>query len=397
MSLYIHVPFCKKKCPYCDFFSVTDLSVVPAYVQGLCKEIRLRSNMTGSWSQKRVHTIYFGGGTPSLLSVDQVRQILDTIQDCFCLVFRPEITFEVNPGTVDTAFLTGLKHLGVNRLSIGAQSFDPAKLSFLCRIHTREQVFDTLAGAARAGFCNLGLDLMYGLPEETPDVWQQDLEIALAFKTAHLSCYMLTIEPGTVFFDQHKKGQLCPCDRDRRMDFFVQTAEVLESFGYIHYEVSNFALGRENESIHNSHYWNRGAYLGMGPSAHSFVPLYSGDRSGVKPYPAPVRFSLEPDGPTRFWNVADVQSWLDCLAAGRLPLAGHEILAPAQEVLEQVMLGLRTEKGIAIKGLGRDLHALVARLEDRGIGEMYLPDGTADTSDRFRLTRSGMVCLDSIV
>ncbi|MCF8112829.1 MAG: coproporphyrinogen III oxidase family protein, partial [Desulfotignum sp.] len=196
LSLYIHVPFCKRKCPYCDFFSVTDLSVVPAYVDGVCKEIRLWADLAGVWSRMPVHTVYFGGGTPSLLSLDQMRQILDTVQHHFCLAAGPEITVEVNPGTVDDAFLAGLRHLGINRLSIGAQSFDPQKLSYLFRIHTRDQVFDTLAGAARAGFANLGLDLIYGLPNETPDVWQKDLEAALGCRPVHLSCYMLTIEPG---------------------------------------------------------------------------------------------------------------------------------------------------------------------------------------------------------
>ncbi len=397
LSLYIHVPFCRKKCPYCDFFSVTDLSWVNAYVAGVCKEIKLWSDMAGPWSLMPVHTIYFGGGTPSLLSVNQMHKILDMAQNCFCLAPGPEITCEVNPGTVDALYLSDLRQLGINRLSIGAQSFDPRKLSFLSRIHTRKQVFDTLDGAALAGFSNLGLDLIYGLPEETQDVWQTDLDTALGFDPTHLSCYMLTIEPGTPFFDRCEKGLFLPCDRDRRMDFFVQTAEVLENSGYIHYEISNFALGQKNRSVHNSHYWHRGAYIGMGPSAHSFVPKKTKEISGIHQASGVIPPLFGAGGPVRSWNAANLHTWLARVDAGKFPRAGYEMLTPAQEMLEQVMLGLRTEHGIRIHRLDKDIHAFMARLEDQSMGILSASVGTADTSRRFRLTRTGMTCLDNIV
>jgi len=397
LSLYIHVPFCRKKCPYCDFFSVTDLSLINAYVAGVCKEIQLCSVMAGPWSGMPVHTIYFGGGTPSLLSVHQMQKILDMVQNSFCLAAGPEITCEVNPGTVDDMYLAGLRHLGINRLSIGAQSFDPRKLAFLSRIHTKKQVLDTLEGAGRAGFSNLGLDLMYGLPGETHHVWQTDLDTACRFKPAHLSCYMLTIAPGTPFSDRCEKGLFLPCDRDQRMDFFVQTAEVLENHGYIHYEVSNFALGQKNCSAHNSHYWHRGAYLGIGPSAHSFVPVKTGASWGTQPGAELVFLTSGDKGPVRSWNAPDLQAWLDVLAAGRLPRAGCEILTPVQEMLEQVMLGLRTKNGIPVQALNRDIHAVMARLENQGLGIFFVPAGAPDIRRRFRLTRAGLTCLDSIV
>jgi len=402
LSLYIHVPFCQKKCPYCDFFSVTDLSRVKAYVAGICKEIQLWSDMGGAWSRMPVHTIYFGGGTPSLLSADQMHQILDKVQGCFCLVPEPEITCEVNPGTVDTLYLADLRQMGFNRISIGVQSFDSRKLSFLSRIHTRRQVFDTLEGAGLAGFSNLGLDLMYGLPGETRAAWQTDLDTVLGFSPAHLSCYMLTIEPGTPFFDRCETGLFLPCDRDRRMEFFVQTSEVLENCGYIHYEVSNFALGQKNRSIHNTHYWHRGAYIGMGPSAHSFLPASTADTSGKQPVSATDTFFFEPSalesrGSVRCWNRANLPAWLERAETGKLPRVGHERLTPAQEVLEQVMLGLRTEQGIQIHNLDRDIHAFLARLEHLGMGMLSGFAGTDDSFGRFKLTRTGMTCLDSIV
>jgi oxygen-independent coproporphyrinogen III oxidase len=363
----------------------------------VCKEIRLRSQPGAPWSRAQVATLYLGGGTPSVLSLGQVEHILATVRDKFHLAPDPEITFEVNPGTVDDAYLAGLKQMGITRLSIGAQSFVPEKLSFLSRIHTRKQVFDTLAGADRAGFSNVGLDLIYGLPGETPDIWQKDLETALGFQMAHLSCYMLTIAPETPFFDLCEKGLLCPCDRDLRMDFFVQTVELLENRGYTHYEVSNFALGLKNQSMHNAHYWKRGAYLGMGPSAHSFLPSDAGARQGVQGslQPAPGLFHLTPQ--VRSWNVADVTSWLAHLAFGRIPEAGKETLTPVQEALEQVMLGLRTKHGIQVKGLDSDIQRFMARLEEQGLGRVYLPEGQPEASRHFNLTRSGLTCLDNIV
>lgn len=398
LSLYIHVPFCTKKCPYCDFFSVTDLSWINAYVAGVCKEIQLWSDAAGGqWSRMPLHTIYFGGGTPSLLSAGQMQQILDTVQNCFSLCPGPEVTCEVNPGTVDVLYLADLRQLGINRISVGAQSFDPQKLLFLSRVHAREQVFDTLEYAARSGFSNLGLDLMYGLPGETHDIWQTDLNTALGFDPSHLSCYMLTIEQGTPFFDSCKKGFFLPCDRDRRIEFFVQTSEKLEKCGYIHYEVSNFALGKKNRSVHNSQYWHGGAYIGIGPSAHSFIPKKKQDISDIQQESDRLSPIYGARGPARSWNAADLPAWLEQIDAGKLPRAGYETLTPAQEILEQVMLGLRTEQGIQIHNLDRDIRTLMAGLEDQGMGIMFTAKGIAEMGRRFRLTRTGMTCLDSIV
>jgi oxygen-independent coproporphyrinogen III oxidase len=419
LSLYVHVPFCIRKCPYCDFFSVMDLSLVPAYVAAVCREIRLRAHRAGPWARVPAHTVYFGGGTPSLLSLDQVGQILDTLQRCFCLTAVPEVTFEVNPGTVDLKYLAGLRILGINRLSIGAQSFDPAKLRFLSRIHTRNQVKDTLAFAARAGFTNLGVDLMYALPGETSAVWHKDLETVLEFRPAHLSCYMLTLEPGTPFFASYKNGALNPCDADRRTAFFVHTAQVLESAGFIHYEVSNFAADDTVQSSHNTHYWDRGAYLGMGPSAHSFLPEMpaglpgpgvmsksdsgtapksrSGSEAEGKAHPGSLPSICRDSGPVRSWNISDLHIWLDHLGAGRLPCSGHEILTPAQEQMEQVMLGLRQRKGIAVKNPKKEIQSLMDRLSDQGLGIFFHQGDKGTGARRFRLTRSGLTCLDSIV
>jgi oxygen-independent coproporphyrinogen-3 oxidase len=338
--------------------------------------------------------------------VSQAARILETVHQALGVTPDAEITMEVNPGTVDAAYLSGIRQLGINRLSIGAQSFDPAKLSFLSRIHTRDQVFEALSGAARAGFSNIGLDLMYALPQETAEVWQTDLDTALALQLPHLSCYMLTLEPGTPFYGQYQSGHLSPCDPDRRTDFFVHTSRVLEHAGYAHYEVSSFARNSAFRSVHNTHYWERGAYLGVGPSAHSFVPDglpgTVAQKYGVKSGPGDVPPGSLPgivkkSGPVRAWNKTDIQDWLDQVTAGRLPWADYEILSPAQEKMEQIMLGLRTDKGVDLNGLHPETQALMDRLTGQGLGDVVYPGGTDAGFRRFRLTRSGLTRLDSIV
>lgn len=404
-SLYVHVPFCKRKCPYCDFFSVTDRSLIPAYVDGVCKEIRMGSEMRTIGPQGPLKSLYLGGGTPSVLSISQVGRIVEAVYQAFDVATDAEITMEVNPGTVDAAYLTALRQLGINRLSIGAQSFDPAKLSFLSRIHTRAQVFETLSGAVRAGFANLGLDLMYALPGETMEVWQTDLDTALALKPPHLSCYMLTLEPGTPLFDQFQNGRFKACDPDRRSDFFVHTSRVLENAGYVHYEVSNFAKERQFRSVHNTHYWERGTYIGVGPSAHSFLPGSLSDTCGQGPGIGSGQGEgrgFVPEvaggaGPVRAWNEADIRVWLDHVTAGRPPWAGHEILSPAQETMERIMLGLRTDIGVDVNGLHRETRALMKRLVHQGLGDFVCCDRPDAGSRRFRLTRAGLTRLDSIV
>lgn len=396
-SLYVHVPFCKKKCPYCDFFSVTERSLIPAYVDGVCKEIRMGSEMKNAWLQTPLKSLYLGGGTPSVLSISQIGRIMETVYQSFDMIPDAEITMEVNPGTVDTAYLSGVRQMGINRLSIGAQSFDPAKLSFLSRIHTRAQVLEALSGAVRAGFSNLGLDLMYALPGETMAVWQTDLDTALALQPSHLSCYMLTLEPGTLLFDQYETGLFKPCDPDRRSDFFVQTSRVLENAGYTHYEVSNFAKDRRFRSVHNTHYWERGAYIGVGPSAHSFLPQLPENRKSLPPGQAIIPAFLNTSGPVRFWNPSDIQVWLGLLAAGRLPSKDHEILSPDQEMMERIMLGLRTDQGVDVHGVHPEIRARMAGLAGQGLGVFWHHNGADSGPRRFRLTRVGLTCLDSIV
>jgi len=355
------------------------------------------SEMRNTWLAAPLKSLYLGGGTPSVLSISQIGRILETACQVFDVATDAEITMEVNPGTVDAAYLTALRQLGINRVSIGAQSFDPVKLSFLSRIHTRAQVFETLSGAVRAGFTNLGLDLMYALPGETMEKWQTDLDTALALQPPHLSCYMLTLEPGTPLFDQYQNGLFKPCDPDRRSDFFVQTSRVLENAGYAHYEVSNFAKDRWFRSVHNTHYWERGPYIGVGPSAHSFLPQRLENRKPLPLDQDTMPAFLRTSGPVRFWNPSHIQNWLGHLAAGRLPSEDHEILSPDQEMMERIMLGLRTDQGVDVSGLYPETRAMMEGLAGQGLGNFLHPIDGDSGPGRFRLTRAGLTSMDSIV
>ncbi len=398
LSVYIHVPFCLKKCSYCDFYSIGVLSRLPAYVASLQREIQIRTGQSirsgladrVGMDPQRVKTIYFGGGTPSLLPLEDVKKILTTLHACYQVAGDAEITFEVNPGTVGQGYLSGLKALGVNRLSIGVQSFDPYKIKVLSRIHTIEASIEAIEAAKSAGFDNIGLDLIYGTPGETLATWRQDLHMVLGFKVAHLSCYTLTLEPGTPLHDQYKRGLFPATGSGLLTDLFMETSTLLEQHGYDHYEISNFARGVQNRSRHNSAYWQMTPYDGFGPSAHSFGFLDDTGQGNLDP----GRVSS-----VRSWNMADVNTYIQALSAGKLPVYEREVLSLPQQILERVMLGLRTSDGIDItavdKMTGQDFLTrfapLVDRLERQGLGEVLAP------GKRFLLTLSGRARLDSIV
>ncbi|MCF6248128.1 MAG: radical SAM family heme chaperone HemW, partial [Desulfobacula sp.] len=324
-SLYIHVPFCVKKCRYCDFHSQSDLLLIPRFVQALLKEIKYRSdpeNKLESKQKTKIETIYFGGGTPSVLSIMDFDSVLQALMRSFQVAPEAEITVEVNPGTIDTRFLGKLKMLGVNRLSIGVQSFDEKKLKFLGRIHSVDQSKKILLEADKVGFDNIGFDLMYGLPFETEAIWQKDLETAIEFNPSHLSCYMLTIEEGTPLHADVKKGLIHPVSKEKLSRFFKITSRFLTKHRFDHYEISNFSRGISNRSRHNLNYWNMTPYFGFGPAAHSF------------------------DGQCRSWNRSDINLYINDIQNTILPVSDKETLTLDQTMLEMILLGLRTTQGV---------------------------------------------------
>lgn len=296
---------------------MTNVSLIPRYTKALQQEIEKRSG-----PRQKIDTIYFGGGTPSLLPVKEIAMLLNTMADHFSISRDAEITFEVNPGTIPPHYLKQLKTLGINRISIGVQSFDDEKLRFLTRIHTAGQAVKTINDAETAGFDNVSLDFMYGLPFETRDMWAKELKQAVKMPQTHMSCYMLTIEPGTALDEKRQKG-LITCPGAQAMSaMFKKTAMVLTDNQYDHYEVSNFSKGRKNRSRHNSKYWDMVPYHGFGAAAHSY------------------------DGRTRSWNHRNMDRYIRDLESGRLPVEDREMLSPNQQMLEMILLRLRTSEGL---------------------------------------------------
>ncbi len=317
IGLYIHVPFCASKCAYCDFYSRVRQDQRGAYLDALRAEIESHASKGLS-----ADTVFFGGGTPSILRTEEVSWILAAIRKAFSLTDSAEITIEANPETVDTASLSALRALGINRLSYGVQSAVQKELSALGRRHTFPQAVQAIESARAAGFQNISLDLMLGIPYQTAETLDETLLEILALRPEHLSCYLLKIEEGTPFFHRHMEN-LCASE-DETADFYLQTCRRLRENGYRHYEISNFALPGF-ESRHNLKYWRDQPYLGFGPAAHS---CFAGKR---------------------FYNPADLSRYI---ASGGL-CAQSETEEVAGSAAERLMLGLRLTEGIDVSGIGR--------------------------------------------
>ena len=316
-GLYVHVPFCKTKCPYCDFYSVTSLSSVPDWLEALQRETLLYRDRFS-----RFDSLYIGGGTPSLLSGHELGKLAGLLSRAFSVSHDAEITVEVNPDDITSDKLAVLRDLGANRISLGVQSFDDRELHFLKRRHTADQALRALDEIKGAGFAKVGLDLMYGLAGQTVADWMRTLEQAVTFAPEHISCYQLTIHESTPFGNLQAAGEIKPLDEEKESAFFVLTSAFLEEKGYLHYEVSNFAKGEENLCRHNLKYWRRVPYLGIGPSAHSYL-----------------------DG-ARWWNLRDLHGYCRALAESKPPVAGSETLTHEQVYLETILLGFRTREGV---------------------------------------------------
>jgi oxygen-independent coproporphyrinogen-3 oxidase len=316
-GIYIHIPFCLSKCHYCDFYSVCTVSKLPAFLEALFKEMELYRGRI-----EPCDTVYVGGGTPSILDPGQMETILTGVRETFQLAPNSEITLETNPADLDQPSLASMRGMGVNRLTIGVQSFDQAILDFLGRRHSTHQAISAVEAARSAGFTNIGLDLIYGVPGQTMGAWLETVRSALAFEPEHLSCYQLTVEPETPLGIRYQQGAFSMPDENEQYDFFMSTAALLEGAGYIQYEVSNFARGMAFASRHNQKYWDHTPYLGLGPSAHSFVAHQ------------------------RWWNYRSVDRYIAALRSGRPPVEASERLTMEQLQLEALFLGLRQKKGI---------------------------------------------------
>jgi putative oxygen-independent coproporphyrinogen III oxidase len=325
-GLYVHLPFCKTKCPYCDFYSITSPDLISDYLQALDREASLYKDSFTSFD-----TLYLGGGTPSLLDAEPLTALVNHLRRHFAFAPDTEFTLEANPDDITTEKLRLFRDLGINRLSLGTQSFDENELVFLQRRHTARQTRRAIELIRAAGIGNLGLDLMYGLPGQKMDTWLQTLKTALSFTPEHLSCYQLTVAAGETpappnpFAQRAARGELTLPDEEVQREFFLLTRQFLEDRGYLHYEISNFARGEEYFSRHNRKYWNHTPYLGLGPAAHSY-------KTG-----------------RRWWNFSSVAQYCTTLNGGQAPVAGSEDLTPEQLRLEALYLGFRTREGVALE------------------------------------------------
>ena len=330
LSLYLHIPFCSSKCGYCDFNSYEGLDhLVPEYTPALLSEIELWSAAAKSYA---LRTIFFGGGTPSLTDLEDIKEILRSVHANYQLMETVECSLEANPTELTLEHLTGLRELGINRLSMGVQSMNEEELLLLERDHSPERVLDAVADARAAGFDNINLDLMFGLPDQTLETWQQSVRTIVSLGTEHLSCYALTVEPGTALYYQVQKGFTPEPDPDMAAEQYEWTQDYLKENGYVQYEISNWSKpGKECQ--HNIVYWNAAPYLGIGAGAHSF---FAGQRFG------------NTDAPNRYIEQV-METKLERDNKGRATMrqiAGGE--TPDRETLisDAIILGLRLLQGI---------------------------------------------------
>ncbi len=374
-SLYLHIPFCERKCIYCDFYSIapSDSSadhpaLIERFLDALKTEMLLRAEEQRF--RRSYETVFFGGGTPSLLAPSDIEKILDCLASHFSIDSNAEITLETNPGTVNSTKLKAFRSLGVNRLSIGIQSFHDDDLQFLSRIHTSDHARRCISDAFDAGFQNVSLDLIFSLPHQTLERWRSNLNQAVAQSPVHLSCYSLIVEPNTPLFRMVQSKQITPLNAEKDAELYEFTMDFLGSRGFTHYEVSNFALPGY-QCRHNVNYWNHTDYLGFGPSAHSLWET------------------------ERWWNSANISTYIEKLAHRQLPIEGGEHLTEQQLRDEAIFLGLRSDGinlGKYAKRFGRDLltecRSPIAHFEEQGL--------MMRESDRLRLTPKGYLLCDEI-
>jgi oxygen-independent coproporphyrinogen-3 oxidase len=315
-GIYIHIPYCRHKCNYCNFYSLASTRYMDRVADAIISELLQRKSYLKGHN---VETVYFGGGTPSILEMPDIERIINAVYKNFPVSIDAEITLEANPDDLSPQKLNALKKAGINRLSIGIQSFRQEDLGFLSRTHTSEQVTQCISDSMQAGFHNLSIDLIYGIPTLTDEGWEQNLQKAFSFSIPHISTYSLTVEDKTPLEILIRKGTMKPVDENRSLSHYDILCRMMQEQGYSHYEVSNFCLPGA-WSRHNTAYWQGKPYLGLGPSAHSF------------------------NGVSRCWNVANLAEYIQSIGAGKVK-AEQEILSPTMQLNELIMTSLRTMWG----------------------------------------------------
>lgn len=364
-GLYIHIPFCIQKCFYCGFYSVTDLALRRAFVASLVQE------MHGADSGDLVfNTLYIGGGTPSVLSASDISQIIEQVRQSFQLLSPVEITMEVNPGTVNKSAIGDYCTAGVNRINIGVQSFYDPFLKALGRLHKAGDACLAFKQVREQGIDNIGLDLIYGLPGQTSTQWLRDLQTAISLEPEHISCYILSFELGTPLYQKKRQGVLKPLPAKRICELYETAVHYLGAHGYQQYEISNFARVNKSHhyrSLHNSKYWSFTPYLGLGPSAHSFVH------------------------PWRWWNHRSVEQYMNRIRRGGRPVAGKERLSYDQQMIETIYIRLRTNEGIDLTEFEKKFGIRLADEHASLIRDLEKQGKLIRTPTRLALTSAGML------
>lgn len=367
IALYIHLPFCRRKCHYCSFTSYqcreTD---IPLYLEALKAELSQRAG------GEDVHSLYFGGGTPSLVSARQISDILTVSDSLFTLESNLEITIEANPGTIDRKYLADIRELGVNRLSLGVQSLNDTELTLMGRIHNGRDARDAVRSAREAGFTNLNIDLIYGLPGQTPAAWQETLEEVTEMAPEHLSLYALSLEENTPMWRAINDGSLPAIDPDTAADQYELAEDLLAGQGYSHYEISNWAQpGRQ--SRHNLTYWQNQAYLGVGVASHSSLNGH------------------------RLANTSSLDDYLDAFSE-KTPVRPEmdEKIDNKLRLAETVILGLRLDKGICLDDIGRRFSLDIASYFSRQINQLAGLGLLECSKQTLKLTRRGRLLSNEV-
>ena len=367
-GIYLHIPFCKEACTYCDFHFSIQLNDKSLMIRALMEELKLRKKFL---FDETVETIYFGGGTPSLLTINEINLILELILKEFKVSASPEITLEANPDDLTKVYASELCKAGINRLSIGVQSWDEQDLLTLKRKHTSRQAEEAIENVLDAGIINLNVDLIYGLPGMNYDKWKRNLIHTFSYNITHLSAYHLSYEEGTVLDHLRKKKKIIPVEDEESEEQFFTLLEEAEIHGFKQYEIANFSKSGY-ESRHNSSYWNGIKYLGIGPSAHSFT------------------------GKKRSWNISNNKKYVEGILTGK-NITEFENLSAYDEFNEYLMTGLRICKGIDLNYLLVNFGSEVSRNFEESI-KKYIEEGLAeDHLGRIRLTKKGMFLSDRII
>ena len=368
-AIYIHIPFCDHKCIYCDFYSIITTENISSYKDALIKET---DNYAALYSEESsISSIYFGGGTPSLMEPGYLETLINQIKKKFKVVEAPEITMETNPGTVNKDKLEEFLKAGINRISIGIQTFNDKELKFLTRIHDKETAIRTVLDAQEAGYNNISVDLIFNLPGQTKEIWTSNLGIAASLPIQHISAYSLILEKGTILNKMVLDGKVKMQEDDYDADLYEITIDYLEQKGFFQYEVSNFAKPGY-ECLHNNAYWRYKNYLGFGTSAHSFV------------------------NNKRWWNLSSLKMYKDQIEAKGSAEASHEIITPEENIEEYIMLALRSY-GIELADLEKRFGKEWQNRNKEYLQVLNDNNLVILNNDRIKLTKIGYAICDEII